>query len=65
MDVPSYNLMKKTNDKKEDAKDFYLYDKLLHEPNDWLSAPEFWAMAEAHICLRGNFYAYKLGLAKK
>jgi HK97 family phage portal protein len=27
-----------------------------------MTAPEFWSMAEAHICLQGNFYAYKLGI---
>lgn len=47
---------------KNKAENFYLYEKLLHQPNSWMTAPEFWSMAEAHVSLRGNFYAYKLGL---
>lgn len=44
------------------AVDFYLYEKLLYQPNSWMTAPEFWSMAEAHVSMRGNFFAYKLGL---
>ena len=44
------------------ATDFYLYEKLHDQPNSWMTSPEFWAMAEAHVCLRGNFYAYKQGI---
>jgi HK97 family phage portal protein len=44
------------------AENFYLYEKLHNQPNSWMTAFEFWGMVEAHICLRGNFYAYKLGL---
>ena len=46
----------------EDATDFYLYELLHDQPNSWMSSAEFWAMAEAYVCLRGNFYAYKLGM---
>jgi len=55
-------VMEKTDKGKFPATDFYLYDKLHDQPNDWMTASEFWAMVEAHICLRGNFYAYKQGL---
>lgn len=41
------------------AESFYLYETLLHQPNFWMSAPDFWGMAEAHVSLRGNFVAYK------
>ena len=41
------------------ATDFYLYEKLHDQPNSWMSDFDFWAMAEAHISLRGNFVAYK------
>jgi len=56
------HLMQRNGKEKIQATDFYLYEKLHDQPNSWMSAPEFWAMAEAHVCLRGNFYAYKLGL---
>ena len=56
------HIMKEEGDKKTQAKDFYLYEKLHDQPNSWMTAPEFWAMAEAHVCLRGNFYVYKMGI---
>lgn len=56
------HIMEQKGRNKNKAEDFYLYEKLLHQPNSWMTAPEFWGMAEAHVCLRGNFYAYKLGL---
>lgn len=46
----------------ENAYDHNLYSLLHDQPNDWMSAAEFWAMAEAYLCLRGNFYAYKDGI---
>jgi len=54
--------MERNGKEKTQATDFYLYEKLHDQPNSWMSASEFWAMAEAHVCLRGNFYAYKKGL---
>ncbi|HKJ44051.1 MAG TPA: phage portal protein [Sunxiuqinia sp.] len=53
------HIMRQIDRLKEKATDFYLYDLLLHQPNSWMTAPEFWAMAEAHVSLRGNFVAYK------
>jgi len=41
------------------ASDFYLYEKLLHQPNSWMTAKEFWRMAETYVALTGNFVAYK------
>lgn len=55
-------VMEQTGEKKEKATNFYLYEKLHDQPNDWMTAPEFWGMAEAHLSLRGNFYAYKHGI---
>lgn len=46
-------------EKKTKAESFYLYKTLLHQPNFWMSAPDFWGMAEAYVSLRGNFVAYK------
>lgn len=56
------HVMEKKGQERNQATDFYLYEKLHDQPNDWMTATEFWAMAEAHVCLRGNFYAYKLGI---
>jgi len=56
------HLMERNGKSKTQATDFYLYEKLHDQPNSWMTAPEFWAMAEAHVCLRGNFYAYKIGI---
>jgi len=54
------HLMRVVSGGKEKAKDHPLYEVLLNQPNSWMTAPEFWEMAEAHISLTGNFYAYKL-----
>jgi len=56
------HIMEKIGRLKEVAETFYLYDLLHDQPNSWMTAPEFWGMAEAHLCLRGNFYAYKAQL---
>lgn len=40
-----------------------LYRLLQDQPNRWMSSFEFWSMAEAHICLRGNFFIYKFGVS--
>ncbi len=56
------HVMEKQGEKKIQATDFYLYELLHDQPNSWMTSAEFWAMAEAHICLRGNFYAYKMGI---
>lgn len=53
------HIMEQQGENKEKAVDFYLYEKLLHQPNSWMTAPEFWGMAEAFVSLRGNFVAYK------
>jgi HK97 family phage portal protein len=56
------HVMQRNGEKRQRATDFYLYEKLHDQPNDWMTSNEFWAMAEAHKCLRGNFYAYKMGI---
>lgn len=56
------HVMEKQGEMKNKAEDFYLYDKLLNQPNSWMTAGLFWAMVEAYVCLRGNFIAYKMGL---
>mgnify|MGYP000932434887 FL=1 len=56
------HIMTKQGEMKEKAEDFYLYDKLLNQPNSWMTSALFWSMVEAYVCLRGNFLAYKSGL---
>jgi HK97 family phage portal protein len=56
------HIMTKQGEMKEKAEDFYLYDKLLNQPNSWMTSVLFWSMVEAYVCLRGNFLAYKSGL---
>jgi HK97 family phage portal protein len=56
------HIMTKQGKMKEKAEDFYLYDKLLNQPNSWMTSALFWSMVEAYVCLRGNFLAYKSGL---
>lgn len=49
-------------DTKEKAKDLRLYRLLHRQPNEWMTAPEFWGMCSACLDLRGNFFALKTGL---
>lgn len=56
------HIMTKQGEMKKKAEDFYLYDKLLNQPNSWMTSALFWSMVEAYVCLRGNFLAYKSGL---
>lgn len=41
------------------ATDDDLYYLLHDQPNEWMSAPEFWGMCVNHLSLRGNFFALK------
>lgn len=41
------------------ATDDDLYYLLHDQPNEWMTAPEFWGMAMNHLSLRGNFFALK------
>ena len=54
------HLMRTDGEMKHKATNHYLYELLHDQPNSWMTAPEFWGMVEAYVCLRGNFYAYKL-----
>ncbi|HSW62184.1 MAG TPA: phage portal protein [Dissulfurispiraceae bacterium] len=56
------HLMRTEGEKKNQARDHYLYRLLHDQPNAWMTAPEFWGMASACLDLRGNFYALKSGL---
>lgn len=42
------------------ASDHRLYDLLSVAPNDYMTAQEFWELLITCLCLRGNFYAYKV-----
>ena len=55
-------LMEDIEGVKDKAKDHYLYEILHDQPNEWMTAPEFWGMVIAHLNLRGNFFCIKSGL---
>lgn len=59
------HIMEKSGKTITRAEDFYLYEKLHDQPNSWMTASTFWGMLEAHICLYGNFYVFKLGLSDR
>lgn len=52
------HIYRRTSSGKERADNHPLY-RLLHDtPNEWQTAMEFREMMQAHLCLRGNAYAY-------
>lgn len=56
------HLMEQDGKNKKQATDFYLYSLLHDQPNEWMTAPEFWGMVSACLDLQGNFFALKTGL---
>jgi HK97 family phage portal protein len=56
------HLMQRDGRNKKQATDFYLYSLLHDQPNEWMTAPEFWGMVSACLDLQGNFFALKTGL---
>jgi HK97 family phage portal protein len=58
-------LMEEVDDVKNKAKKHYLYRIIGKRPNSWMTSPQFFGMAIVHICLRGNFYAYKARVGNK
>jgi HK97 family phage portal protein len=56
------HLMQINGINKDVASEHYLYRILRDQPNEWMTAPEFWGMASACLDLRGNFFALKSGL---
>lgn len=53
------HLMRTNGTMREKATDDPLYFLLHDQPNEWMTAPEFWGMAMNHLVLRGNFFALK------
>ncbi|MCP4597787.1 phage portal protein [Neptuniibacter sp.] len=47
-------------DSKKAATSHKLYPLLSVAPNNYMTAQEFWELLVACLCLRGNFYAYKV-----
>lgn len=43
-----------------EASDHYVFDLVRRRPNQWQKPHQFKAMLQAHVCLRGNGYAYKV-----
>ena len=48
------HMMERNGEKKDKATGFYLYEKLLNQPNFWMTGPEFWGMAEAYVSQIGR-----------
>ncbi|MCH7337122.1 phage portal protein [Acinetobacter sp. NIPH 2699] len=53
-------LYRKEGKKKIPAEDHKLHDLLYVAPNDYMTAQEFWELLMVCLCLRGNFFAYKV-----
>lgn len=53
-------LMKQTGKVRLPATDHRLHPLLSMAPNGYMTSQEFWEMLVACLCLRGNFYAYKV-----
>lgn len=53
-------LMEQGNNTRLPATGHPLYRILNVAPNDYMTAQEFWELLVACLCLRGNFYAYKV-----
>lgn len=53
-------LYKQTGKFKHPAAEHKLYELLSIAPNDYMTAQEFWELLMVCLCLRGNFYAYKV-----
>jgi len=58
-------LMEEVDDVKNKAKKHSLYKVIGKRPNSWMTSPQFFGMAIVHLCLRGNFYAYKARIGNK
>ena len=58
-------LMQDIDGVKSKAKDHYLYKVIGKKPNGWMTAPQIWGQAIVHVSLRGNFYAFKMGIGNK
>jgi len=59
------HLMEDVGGVKNKAFDHYLYPILHDQPNEWMTAPEFWGMVIACLELRGNFFALKSGFPER
>ncbi|MEC8123773.1 MAG: phage portal protein, partial [Pseudomonadota bacterium] len=53
-------LYKQEGKYKQPAINHKLYELLSIAPNDYMTAQEFWELLMVCLCLRGNFYAYKV-----
>jgi HK97 family phage portal protein len=59
------HLFKTEGRKNIKAREHSIYSLLADQPNEWMTAPEFWGMASACLDLRGNFFALKSGLPNR
>ncbi|AMO58121.1 portal protein [Endozoicomonas montiporae] len=54
------HLFEQKGDRKEKAVNHSLYKLLSVKPNDYMTPQEFWELLVACLCLKGNFYGYKV-----
>ena len=59
------HLHMRQGDRTDKADSHPLYDLLSNQPNEWMTAPEFWGMAALHLAARGNFFALKVKVGKE
>lgn len=57
-----FHVMQEVDGVKSKAKDDYRFRLLGKRPNSWMTASELWGLAVVHVALRGNFYAFKVGI---
>lgn len=58
-------LMETDGRNRNPAQSHPLYQVLAVAPNDFMTAQEFWELLICCLCLRGNFYAYKVKVGGK
>ena len=54
------HLFEQKGDRKEKAVDHAIYKLLAVKPNDYMTPQELWELLIACLCLKGNFYGYKV-----
>lgn len=63
--MPCQLMEEGANEQKNKAKGHYLYRIIGKRPNHWMTSPQFFGMAIVHVCLRGNFYAFKVRVGNR
>lgn len=58
--LPCFLYQETSNGRRIKASKEKLYSLLHHAPNSYMTPQEFWETVITSLCLRGNFYAYKV-----